>query len=346
MKQRFVAIAAVASLAALASPAARAQSHTRSCTAKGPAAIPSEVVPGLRDGPHTLIVDGVRLWYCVAGNGTPGIPPVIFLHGGPGQGSYHFAALSGSVLEPSLRLVYFDQRGSGRSERPWTGDYSLPTLIEDIEALRRALGVSQIALIAHSFAGALALEYAAKYPERVSRMVIFDGISDVPASGRSQCERLAAVNPAAYARSAANGKAPVDPGECSVTRALSGRELTAFFRASMFPDSTIATRLDSVYAASGLRNTGELSAALFNKGGMGRWRFAAYERLAMPVLVIAGRHDYQVGLEPQRELARKLPNGRLLVYDESGHYPNLDEPARFARDVIAFLAESAAGTRR
>jgi proline iminopeptidase len=293
-----------------------------------------------------LIVDGVRLWYCVAGNGAPGAPPVVFLHGGPGQGSYHFAALSGPTLEPSLRLVYFDQRGSGRSERPWTGDYSLPTLIEDIEALRRALGVSQIALVAHSFGSALALEYAAKYPERVSRIVIFDGISDVPASGRSQCERLAQVNPQAYARSAANGKAPGDPAECSVTRALSGRELTAFFRASMFPDSTTATQLDSVYAASGLRNTGELSAALFNKGGMGQWQFAAHERLVMPVLVIAGRHDHQVGVEPQRELARKVPNGRLLVYDESGHYPNLDEPARFARDVVAFITGPLGGTKR
>jgi proline iminopeptidase len=274
------------------------------------------------------------------------VPPVVFMHGGPGQGSYHFAALSGPALETSLRLVYFDQRGSGRSERPWTRDYSLPTLIDDIEALRRALGVPRIALVAHSFGSALALEYAAKYPERVSRMVIFDGISDVPASARSQCDRLAAVSPEAYARSAASGKAPVDPSECSVTRALSGRELTAFFRASMFPDSTAAARLDSVYAASGLRNTGELSATLFGTGGMGQWRFAAYERLTMPVLVIAGRRDYQVGLEPQRELARKLPNGRLLVYDESGHYPNLDEPARFARDVVGFLTEAPAGTNR
>jgi proline iminopeptidase len=345
MKQTLVGIAAVTALAASVPPVG-AQSDTWSCTAKGPAAIPSEVVPGLRDGPHTLIVDGVRLWYCVAGNGAAGAPPVVFLHGGPGQGSYHFAALSGPTLEPSLRAVYFDQRGSGRSERPWTRDYSLSTLVEDIEALRRALGVPQIALIAHSFGSALALEYAAKYPERVSRIVIFDGISDVPASGRSQCDRLARVNPQAYARSAANGKAPVDVAECSVTRALSGRELTAFFRASMFPDSTTATRLDSVYAASGLRNTGELSAALFNKGGMGQWRFTAYERLAMPVLVIAGRHDYQVGLEPQRELARRVPNGRLLLYDESGHYPNLDEPARFARDVVAFITGPLEGTKR
>jgi proline iminopeptidase len=242
------------------------------------------------------------------------------------------------VLEPTLRLVYFDQRGSGRSERPWTHEYALPTLVDDIEALRRALLVPQIALIAHSFAGALALEYAARYPQRVSRIVMVDAISDVPASGRSQCEWLAKQYPDAYARSGAEGKAPASPDACNVTRAFSGHELTAIFRANMFPDSTTATRLDSVYSASGLRNTGELSAALFGEGGMGRWRFAAYDRLAMPVLVIAGQHDHQVGVEPQRDLARALRYGRLLVYEASGHYPQLDEPTRFARDVTAFLA--------
>ena len=345
MKRTRSAIALVA-FVAVSTATAEAQSDMRLGTAKGPAAIPSDVVAGLADGPHTLIVGGVRLWYCVAGRSAPGVAPVVFLHGGPGQGSYHFAALSGPMLEPSLRMVYFDQRGSGHSERPWTREYAMPTLIEDIEALRRALGVPQIALVAHSFGSALALEYAAKHPERVSRMVIFDGISDVPASSRSQCERLAALNPAAYARSAANRGAPTHPSECSVPRALSGRELTAFFRANMFPDTATAARLDSVYAASGLRNTGELSGALFNQGGMGEWRFAAYERLTMPVLVIAGARDYQVGLEPQRELARQVRNGRLLVYESSGHYPNLDEPARFARDVIVFLTDSAARTNR
>src|SRR2546422_918315 len=116
------------------------------------------IASGLRDGPHQVVVNNVRLWYRVAGRVAAGVPPVVFLHGGPGQGSYHFAALVGPYMEHSLRMVYFDQRGSGNSERPWTGEYSMATLVEDIEGLRRELGVPQIALIGHSFGGALALE--------------------------------------------------------------------------------------------------------------------------------------------------------------------------------------------
>src|SRR2546427_11510975 len=142
------------------------------------------IASGLRDGPHQVVVNNVRLWYRVAGRAAAGVPPVVFLHGGPGQGSYHFAALVGPYMERSLRMVYFDQRGSGNSERPWTGEYSMATLVEDIEGLRRELGVPQIALIGHSFGGTLALEYAAAYPTRVARLVIVAGAVERPLARR------------------------------------------------------------------------------------------------------------------------------------------------------------------
>lgn len=337
MQQSLARLAAVGALA-LAAPLAHAQPAAPSCTATGGAAVPSTVVPGLADGPHTLLVGGVRLWYCVAGAGAPGVAPVVFLHGGPGQGSYHFAALAGPALEPRLRMVYLDQRGSGRSERPWTRAYSIPILVDDIEALRQALGVPRLSLVAHSFAGALALEYAVKYPEHVARIVMVDAISDLPASFRGQCERLATIDPAAYARSGPDGKPPADAAHCDVFAALGGG-LGEFFHANMFPDSTVSARLDSVDAASGMHNTGEMSGKLFGEDGLSQWRFTAVDRVNAPVLVVAGAKDFQVGLGPQRALAEALPNARLLVYERSGHFPYLDEPARFARDVVAFLAQ-------
>src|SRR5437879_13460423 len=159
-------------------------------------------VSGLRDGPHQVVINNVRLWYRVAGRVAAGVPPVVFLHGGPGQGSYHFAALVGPSVEHSLRMVYFDQRGSGKSERPWTGEYSMAKLVEDIEGLRRELGVPQMAVMGCSFGGALALEYAAAYPTRVARIVIVSGMWSMPVLGHYQCERIWAVDPA-LARAAA-----------------------------------------------------------------------------------------------------------------------------------------------
>lgn len=291
----------------------------------------------LHEGSHDLVVNGIRLWYRVAGTSAPNTPPVIYLHGGPGGTSHDFATLAGPRLEPSLRMVYLDQRGSGRSERPWDNTYSLDLLVEDVEGLRRILGVPQIALMGHSFGGLLALEYAAKYPEHVSRLVFVAGLSDAAASGRSMCQRLAETNPDAYAPAVADPADRTGTGGCNWWGALrDGEKRQSFISANMYPDPSVRELRDSVIAASGLRNTQELSRALFNSG-LGDYRFTSHERLTMPVLIIAGRHDYQIGLEAPRELARLLPNAELAVYQESGHHLYLDEPERFARDVTGFL---------
>src|SRR6266568_3652802 len=100
-------------LALACQPAVQSAAHPT--TSANPTPASNSLTPGLRDGPHNVVINGVRLWYRVAGASAAGVPPVVFLHGGPGQGSYHFAALAGPYLERSLRLVYFDQRGSGRS---------------------------------------------------------------------------------------------------------------------------------------------------------------------------------------------------------------------------------------
>lgn len=325
MKQALVG-AAVAALLLIA-PTSQAQAVHASD-------VVSDHSDPLREGAHDVVIDGVRIWYRVAG--TSGIP-VIFLHGGPGSFSHDFATLAGPALETSLRMVYLDQRGSGHSERPWTGEYSILRLVEDIEGVRQVLRAPRIALIGHSFGGALALEYGAKYPNHVSRLVLVGGLSDAAASGRTMCRRLAETNPVAYARAAADSANRSRPGGCNVTAGLQGADLNEFFMANMYPDPAVRTVRDSVARLSGLRNTGELQRALFAQGLL-TYEFSAHQRLTMPVLIIAGQRDYQIGLEAQEELARRLPRARLVVYESGGHHMYLDEPERFSRDVRQFLA--------
>jgi proline iminopeptidase len=100
---------------------------------------PTSAGHGLDIGIHEATVNGVRLWYRVAGNRRSSLPPLVFLHGGPGYNSYSFAALEGPRLEKDLRVVYLDQRGSGYSERPASRDYAMATLVNDVEGLRHVL---------------------------------------------------------------------------------------------------------------------------------------------------------------------------------------------------------------
>jgi proline iminopeptidase len=288
----------------------------------------------LAPGAHETIVNGVRLWYRVAGR-KQGVP-VVYLHGGPGQGSQSFAKFAGPELEKSLRMVYLDQRGSGRSERPWDQAYSVDLIVDDLEKLRLAWGVPKLALIGQSFGTAIGMEYAARYPERVSHLVLAAGIPDIPAAMDIQCARLEREDPEAFARARAALREG-DKGRCRMTHAYEGPAARAFLDRNMYPRPEIRKRVAEADSKGGLRNTGEIGRAIFSQG-FTDYRFGKAERLTMPVLVIAGGKDLHAVAEPQRALAERVPRGRYLEYPEAGHFMFVEEPARFGRDVTAFIA--------
>jgi cytochrome oxidase Cu insertion factor (SCO1/SenC/PrrC family) len=184
----------------------------------------SESVSGqqeaLEPGPHMFEVNGVHLWYRVAGRRT-GVP-VVFLHGGPGEGSQAFQAFGGPQLEKTQRLIYFDQRGAGHSDRPKDpSHYSIPIMVDDIEQLRIHLGVPRIVLVGHSFGSQLALEYASKYSERTAALVLVAATPNLLRSFDLLCERLAKEDPTAYARATQDMKAGSMP-RCNVQHAYEG----------------------------------------------------------------------------------------------------------------------------
>jgi len=288
----------------------------------------------------TLDAGGVSLWYRIAGAADG--ETVIFLHGGPGQGSQTFARFAGPVLERNLRMVYLDQRGSGRSDRPsGQGFYSIDRLVEDIELLRLALGKDRVSLIGHSFGSILAIEYAARYPLHVNRIVLAAAVPDLPALFDAQCERLAKSDPDAYSR-AAERRIPGSAARCNPLAAYEGSAMRAYIDRNMHPDPRIARQVEETDTADGLGNTGELAGALFEQGLAG-YRFTRTHEVRAPVLVIAGSADFQAVIGPQRRLVDQLPDATLLEYRGRGHFMFVEDPQRFATDVVAFLSGSPLG---
>src|SRR5256885_11566577 len=98
--------------------------------------------------------------------------PVGFaIHGGPG--SDHTGLRIGfSPLADRLQIIYFDHRGSGRSARGDRSKYTLEENVEDMEALRRHLGVGPIVSMGTSYGGMVAMAHAIEYPESVSHLVL------------------------------------------------------------------------------------------------------------------------------------------------------------------------------
>ncbi len=302
---------------------------------------------------HDSIINGVRLTWWSSRPIRPDDVPVLFLHGGPGYNSYSFRMTAGRALDARYPMVYLDERGSGESERPWRGDYSLPTMVADIEGLRRSLGVRRMVVAGHSFGGTLAVEYAQQHPEHVARLILIDAAVDLPAAMATWVQALHDHFPQAYAaaeRSAA-GKAlqAVPPGDsCALSRArmnFVGAGTSAMPDGQVFHDyqqfhvaaaKAEQARLD---AQSGLRNTGEIGAALLAPTS----DFLCYtvrhpERLDMPTLILVGAHDRAVGVAPQQALAKKLAHAQLVVFKDSAHFPYQEQPAVFLQAVTTFMA--------
>lgn len=301
---------------------------------------------------HDAVINGIRLTYWTSRPITPTDVPVVFLHGGPGYNSYSFRMTAGQALDARYPMVYLDERGSGESERPWRGDYTLSTQMEDIEGLRRQLGVERMVLAGHSFGGTLAVEYAQTHPQRVARLILIDAAVDLPGALESWMQTLASQFPEAYAAAERSdaGKAlrAVDTGDtCALARArmaFVGAGMAtlpdghAFHDRQQFHVMAAKQEQERLDAQSGLRNTGEIGAALMAPES----NFICYsvhhpERLRMPTLVLVGAHDGAVGVAPQRELAARLPHATLVVLPGSAHFTYQEEPEAFLKAVNGFM---------
>lgn len=128
--------------------------------------------------------DEVSIYVKQSGEG----PYCIYIHGGPGAWSYDFEALGGNSLENSMSLVYFDQRGCGRSGGNSNSDYSINRLIEDIEEIRKQLNIEKWIVLAHSFGGIIAVNYVHKYQQFVEGLIFLNCTLSMEDSLKSQID--------------------------------------------------------------------------------------------------------------------------------------------------------------
>ena len=289
----------------------------------------------LSTGSHSLTSDKVTLRYRVAGKEDGA--PVVYLHGGPAEGSQGFARTVGPLLEQQLRMVYLDQRGAGHSDRPTDASaYSMAILVADIEKLRQHLGVPRIALIGHSYGATLALEYAAKYPTHVSRVVLVSAMPDVEAALNLMCGSLKEKDSAAYLKAKAATQGMAGP-DCFPMMGYEGPAAMAYFNRSLGDAPGTLERLDKADKDEGVKISGPAHNALMEETF--RYRFAKPDALSMPIVAISGARDGVALATPVASLIAQVPRGRMIIYPDAGHFLFVEQPHRFASDVLKFLKD-------
>lgn len=281
--------------------------------------------------------DGVELYTKVTGTG----PVCLVVHGGPGQGTASFEQMGVDTLASFLTLVYVDQRGSGHSQN--AANYHLDRVVQDFEEVRRTLGVDRVCLLAHSFGGILAVAYAQRHPEHVSRLIL-SNISLQFRSARNQRMQIEAANrllgksvvAVAPDADAATLAAAQERARAALSEAGQGYRLIAMNRATIAKMSEI----DGSYA-----RTIDYGMAVITKADSLPEYYLDYASqtaaIAAPVLVIAGREDFAVG--PDEHTRFRFPNQRVVVLAGS-HMPYFEATAEWSAAIRAFV-DSRTSTR-
>lgn len=275
---------------------------------------------------QSVTVNGVKLVYDDSGASNNHKATIVTLHGGPGMSSRAGDWTAFQPLTDEFRLISYDQRGNGQSEG---GEpYSHAQFVADLEALRGTLGLGKIVVLGGSYGGFLALEYALAHPQNLQAVIL----RDTAASNRFQDTSKQRAMDSGF---------PMD--EASLDRLFSGQMRDDDdFRASFAQIQPLYT-VERDPAAEA-----ERLARIPFRYETHNWAFSRNQpeydlvdrlkEIQVPVLVTVGRHDWITPLEASEELAAHLPNSELVVFEHSGHSPQLEEQALYLQTVRGFLS--------
>jgi proline iminopeptidase len=251
--------------------------------------------------------------------------PVLFaLHGGPG-GEHGSLKPALSRLADTAQIIYLDHRGSGRSARGPRDTYTLDNNVEDLEAMRRHLGLDKIGVLGVSYGGMVALTYATRYGGHLSHLIPVV----TTASGRflPRARQLLAERGTPEQRAAA---------EPLWTGAFTGEDQLRDYFETLGPLYSLTYDLDKARKHPRILNHEAL-----NEGFGGFLTdydvTARLPEITAPTLVIGGRHDWICPPEFSAEIAAAIPGADLRILERSGHSVLSDEPAACTDIIRGFL---------
>jgi pimeloyl-ACP methyl ester carboxylesterase len=270
-----------------------------------PAAQP-HLLARLRESVHYARVFGQRLAYYEAG--ATGTPTVVLV---PSLGwDSHAWAQNFSTLAQTFHVIAVDPLGLGLSDKPLV-DYKMDTWTDGFAELLRLKRIPRAAFVGAVMGGALAVQMALDYPDRVSAIVVAASNSGPGAheGGRR--------GPPAYAPSLAGTRANL---------------LDSFYDSALVTDSVVRGQLAyRLGAGDGYTVQRHLSDHRVP------YTPAELARVTVPALFVWCREDRITPLSWGEDYARALPRGQLAVLDRCGHFPNIEQPRAFDRAVVEFL---------
>ena len=264
-------------------------------------------------------------------------PTAFIIHGGPGGDHTDFKTALGPLTD-KVQLVYFDHRGQGRSAEGDPATYTLDENVEDMEALRRHLGLGPIVSIGTSYGGMVAMAHAARYPDSVSHLILV--VTAAHAGFNARAKEIVAQRGTAEQVAACE--------DLWAGRLDTPAKLRRYYEI-MGP--LYSYKYDPAAAKLGLDRrilTPEPLNRAFAPGGFLRSFDLRPElgAITAPTLILAGRHDWICAPEFSEEIHRLIPGSDLRIFENSSHSVRSDETQLFLDAVAGFLVYKTKGTNR
>ncbi len=273
---------------------------------------------------------GYRLFYRSFGTPTKGT--VLCLHGGPGASHDYLLPLA-DLAQFGYRVVLFDQLGCGRSQRPrGTVLFTTDHHVEEVEGVRRALGLGRVHLMGSSYGGALVLAVALRHPGGLRSLIVSSGLASTPLTVREMGRLIDRLPPdvrATIRKYNANGDFR-NPKYLKAVDVFYRRHLC---RLPVWPHEVVQTldKMGIVYEVMNGPNEFTIT------GRIRDWDVTdELPRIRLPTLVTVGRYD-EVTPRVAREIARGIRGSKLVVFHRSSHLAFWEERPLYTEIVRDFL---------
>lgn len=278
-------------------------------------------------------IRGTRLY--VDQRGREDAPPLLFIHGGPGAGSYDFLAFQGDRLSRRFRLIAVDQRGVQQSD-PLTGPVSEQDLIADFEALREQLGLEQWSILGHSYGGRLALRYAVAHPDAVTKVVFENPGWDMVLASDTLVGAALPLLPGLEAPPPHTGPATKAMWEerIAVIAQLGDRRMEIYTG----PDARdLQLPADTEISDEFHSRSGHFHDQITRSASFGEPVLQHLAELTQPALLIKGEYDPATSQQEIELFRSAVPNGTYYYAAGTGHFAHAEQPDLYAQLVTDFL---------
>jgi proline iminopeptidase len=272
--------------------------------------------------------------------GPSNAPALLFLHGGPGSGTYDFLSFQGDALAERLCLIAIDQRGVQHSD-PLDGDVSDEDLIADFEAVRQALGISTWSLLGHSYGGRLALRYAVLHPAIVERVIFENPAWDFDLVTRNL---IHAGLPLLRELGLDDGVAELleDPGPMTVQKwqerigvlhRLGDRRMEIYLgphtKDLKLPADDLPDKIQS--------RAGRFAESIIRSPGFFDSLLPLLSQVPQPALLIKGGYDPVTSPTEITRFQQDVRNGCYRYFEAAGHFVHAEAPEAYTALVTSYV---------